>query len=184
MDALDVLSLDDAKAYLKVDFDDDNDLIESLIKAAVSLVEQSTEYRLYQRDEVIQTSKIGYIAFQYPLNGASVEAMDSQGTYTIQTRYGALRTELFWGNGYWYENYYESFFNPNSYTLSGCVTNYTLTLDVGYSEADQNKVPTDLLTAVKQIVTFTYENRNESKLELPSNISMLMAPYRRFATLY
>lgn len=181
MDALDVLSLEDAKAYLKVDFDDDDDLIESLIKAAVSLVEKTTEYRLYKRNEVIQTSKIGYTAFQFPLNGASVEAMDSQGTYTIQTRYETLRTLLFWGNGYWYTSYEDQFFNPNTYGLSGCVTNYTLTLDVGY--ADTADVPTDLLTAIKQIITFTYENRNESKLELPSNISMLMAPYRRFATL-
>lgn len=181
MDALDVLSLEDAKSYLKVDFDDDNDLIESLIKAAVSMVEKSTEYRLYQRVELIKTSKIGYTAFQYPFNGATVEAMDSQGTYTIHTRYETLRTELFWGQGFWYTSDWQRYFSPDYYGLSGCTINFNLRLDVGY--ADTALVPDELITAVKQIITDKYENRNITNEQLLNNISIFIAPFKRFTTL-
>lgn len=181
MNALDVLSVDDAKLYLKIDFDDDDDLIESLIKAAVSMVEKNTEYRLYQRDELIKTSKIGYTAFQFPFNGASVEAMDSQGTYTIKYRYETLRTELFWGNGFWYHDSYNTFFNNDTYGLSGCITNFNLTLDVGYTDTTQ--VPDELITAVKQIITDKYENRNITNEQLLNNISIFIAPFKRFVTL-
>lgn len=181
MDTLSVLSLEDAKLYLKVDFNEDDDLITSLIKAAVSMVEKNTEYRLYQRDEVIKTSKVGYTAFQFPFNGASVEAMDSQGTYTIHTRYETLRTELFWGQGFWYTSDWQRFFNPDYYGLSGCAINFNLTLDVGYS--DTTKIPSELITAVKQIITDKYENRNITNEQLLNNISIFIAPYRRFVTL-
>jgi hypothetical protein len=183
MTALDVLSLEDAKSYLKVDFSDDDALIESLIKSAVGLVEQTTNYRLYRRNEVINTSKVGYTAFQFPLNSASANAMDSQGTYTVRQQYQALRTELFWGNGFGYINdYNQYFFNTDFYNLSGCNTAFTLTLDVGYT--DTTLIPADLITAIQQIITFTYENRDLTNFKLPDNIMLLMQPYKRFVSLY
>jgi hypothetical protein len=181
MNALDVLSLQDAKDYLKVDFDEDNNIITSLIKAAVSMVEKSTEYRLYQRTELIKTSKIEYTAFQFPFNGATVEAMDSQGTYNIRLSYQTLRTELFWGNGYWYYGNDHNFFNPSTYNVHGCQTNFNLTLDVGYT--DVTLVPDELITAVKQVITDKYENRNITNEQLLNNISIFIAPYKRFATI-
>lgn len=185
MTPLDVLSLADAKTYLRVDFSDDDDLITSLIYGAVGLVEQETNYRLYQRNEVIyQTGKYYYVAFQYPINGAMVVNQDSSDTnvYTPRLNYERLRTIIGYANGFWYWNAWYEFFTNYYYTIHAdqCVT-FILTLDVGYTDATQ--IPVDLLTAIKQIITYTYENRDMSKVDLPSNITMLLANYKRFATI-
>jgi hypothetical protein len=184
MSPLDVLSLVNAKEYLKVDFVDDDLLITSLIKAAVSLVEKDTNYRLYNRPEIINLSTVYYDAFQYPLISATVLSMDSSDTnvYTVKQWFQSLRTKLFWGNGnYYVGNNGDGFYNPDMYMISACPSNYQLTLNVGFT--DTTLIPDDLLTAIKQIVVFTYENRDLTKLTLPDNIMLLLANYRRFTTL-
>jgi hypothetical protein len=185
MGPLDVLSLEDAKSFLRVDFDDEDDLITSLISMAVGLVERTTEYRLYQRNEVIYTTgNIYYEAFQYPLNGATVINQDSADTtvYIPKFSYETLRTIIGWGNGFIYWDSWYTFFTNYYYQIHGdmCVT-FILTLDVGYT--DTSLIPTDLITAIKQIISYCYENRDMTKLDMPSNITMLLANYRRFSTL-
>lgn len=186
MSPLDVISLEDAKQFLRVDFDDDDDLITSLINSAVGLVEQKTNYRLYQRNEVIYTTgKFCYTAFQYPINGATVINQDSADTtvFTPKFLYETLRTIIGWAQGFWYWDSWQEFFTNYTYTIhsSHCIT-FILTLDVGYT--DSELIPTDLITAIKQIITFTYENRDMTKLELPDNILMLVTNYKRFNTIF
>jgi hypothetical protein len=185
MGPLDVLSLADAKSYLKTDFNDDDDLITSLIGAAVSMIEQATEYRLYQRNEVIYmtNNRYGYEAFQHPLNAAAVVAQDSQNTtvYTVLYDYKPLRTYLFWGQGFCYWDNWVEFFTNYTYRISAKVQTFILTLDVGY--IDTTQIPFPLITAVKQMVVFLYENRDMTKLTLPDNIMLLCEPYKRFATI-
>lgn len=182
MTPLDVLSLADAKLFLKVDFSDDDDLITSLINGAVGLVESFTNYRLYQRSEIINLSRVEYEAFQFPLNSYSVAAIDSAdtNTYIIQPIYFTLRTVLFWGNGFWYQGYNEGFYNPDVYNVHGCPTNFTLTLNVGYTDAAL--IPNDLITAVKIIINKSYEDRTITNEQLLNNVSLMLAPYRRYAT--
>lgn len=185
MSPLDVMSLADAKQYLRVDYDDEDDLITSLIYGAVGYAEQDTNYRLYQRSEIIYTTgRYYYTAFQFPLNGASVINQDSADTniYTPKFRYEPLRTIIGWANGFIYWNAWYEFFTNYYYTIhADCNVTFTLTLDVGYT--DVTLIPTDLLTAIKQIISYTYENRDMSKVDLPSNITMLLQKYRRFATI-
>lgn len=186
MSPLDVISLEDAKQFLRVDFSDDDDLITSLIYAAVGLVEQKTSYRLYRRNEVIyQTGKYTYTAFQYPINAVSIINQDSADTtvYTPKLFYESLRTVICYYNGFWYWDSWQEFFTNYTYTIhnSNCVT-FILTLDVGY--ANTADIPTDLITAIKQIIVFTYENRDVTTLDLPNNILMLLTNYIRFATIY
>jgi len=183
MTPLDIISLSDAKNYIKVDFGDDDALITSLISAAIAMVEQATNYRLYQRDELVYTSRVFYEAYQYPLNGYSVINHDSADTniYTVKYKWMSLRTELFWGNGYWYTDYNNQFFAPDVYNLSGCTQNYVLTLDVGYTTVGD--IPNDLITAAKEIIASAYENREATKEELLSSVGLLLTNYRRFATI-
>lgn len=185
MTPLSVMPLETAKSFLRVDFDDEDDLITSLINAAVGLVEKSTEYRLYQRTELIYTTgKYCYVAFQYPLNGATVTNHDSADTttYTAKFKYETLRTIIGWANGFWYWDSWEQFFTNYYYTIhtSPHVT-FELRLDVGYT--DVTLIPTDLITAIKQIISYTYENRDMTKMEMPSNITMMLTNYKRFSTL-
>jgi len=186
MGPLDVISLQDAKDFLRVDFGDDDDLITGLISSAVALVEQQTQYRLYKRDEVIYTTgKYCYVAFQYPLNSATVINQDSSDTfaYTVKMKYETLRTILGWANGFWYWDSWQQFFTNYYYTIhASCDVTFILTLDVGYT--DVSLIPVDLITAIKQIISFTYENRDMTKVDLPSNILMLLTNYKRFATIF
>src|SRR5215467_8472948 len=121
MTPLDVISLDQAKLFLRVDFDDDNDLIEGLIYSAVGLVEKETNYRLYQRNEIIyQTGKYYYVAFQYPLNSVvSVINIDSSDvtdyTSLVKLKYDALRIIIGYANGFWYWNAWYEFFTNYYY---------------------------------------------------------------------
>lgn len=186
MSPLDVLSVEDAKQFLRVDFSDDDYLISSLIYAAVGLVEQKTNYRLYQRNEVIYTTgKYCYTAFQYPFNSATVVNQDSMdaNTYTPKNCYQTLRTIIGWANGFWYWDSWEEFFTNYTYTVHDSQhTTFILTLDVGY--IDTSLIPNDIITAIKQIITFTYENRDMTKLDLPDNILMMLTNYKRFATIF
>lgn len=181
MTPLDVLSLEDAKQYLQVDFSDDDDLITALIETAVLEIEKETEYRLYQRTETLLTSKIQYTAFQFPFNAASVVSQDSAdtNTYTMQLNYASPnRVELFWGNGFQYIDSNQSFFTNYTYGITACPVTFILSLDVGYT--DTTLIPNGLITAVKQTIVFLYENRDLAKVTLPDNIQMLCAPYKRF----
>lgn len=183
MSPLDVVTVQQAKDFLKVDFDDEDLIIEGLISSAIGLIEQNTQYRLYNRTEVIYTSKILYEAFQFPLIGASVVSQDSADTnvYTMRMRPQTLRTILFWGNGFEYIDSYQQFWNNDYYNLSNpCSVTFSLSLNVGYTAVAD--IPQDLITAVKQVIVFTYENRDMTKEEILSNIDMLIAPYRRFVT--
>ncbi len=185
MTPLDVLTLQQAKDYIKIDFNDEDELITGLIYASVGLVEQATNYRLYQRNEIIiRTGRCyDYTAYQFPINNASVVNQDSADTYDYQVKwfYEPLRINLAWWNGFFYWDSWESFMTNYTYTIHTRPVTFVLTLDVGYT--DTTLIPTDLITAIKQIISFTYENRDMTKLDLPSNIQMLLANYRRFATL-
>lgn len=184
MTPLNVVTLQQAKDYIRVDYGDDDELITGLINSAVGLVEQTTNYRLYQRNEVIFRSGFYYYnAYQFPINSASVVNHDSADTFDYQVKYfyEPLRVNLAWWNGYFYWDSWESFMTNYTYTIHTRPVTFVLTLDVGYTDTAQ--IPTDLITAIKQIISFTYENRDMTKLDLPSNITLLLANYRRFATL-
>jgi hypothetical protein len=78
MNALDVISLADAKEFLVVDFPDKDTEITRHIKSAVSIVERYTCYNLYQRDIVYQIGRCGRTeVYDYPVafpNGTVTEA--------------------------------------------------------------------------------------------------------------
>ncbi len=188
MTELDVVTLQQAKDYLKVDFNDDDDLITSLIIGAIGMVERFTMYRLWQRSEAIQTSKNQYEAYQYPITAIAISSIDqssppvSVSVVPFQYLIGSLKTTYCFGN--LNQNYFDNLssaeypayggFVPFSYNL----TTYTLTFTVGYS--DVSKIPNAIITAVKQLITFMYEQRDLSSDQMPNNIMLLLSAYRRY----
>lgn len=89
MTALDVISLQSAKDYLRVDYSEDDAIITRLIKASVSRIEQYTNYKLYQRDVV------------YNMYGCELEIYDFPITLdtTLKTRQNVLSVTVFGRGG-------------------------------------------------------------------------------------
>lgn len=97
MTALDVISLDEAKEYLRVDYDDQNNVITRNIKTAVSLIEEYTNIFLYEREkQYTVTGNCGIEIFDYPIeladsslkvkqNVLSLTVFDKQGNSVLAT---------------------------------------------------------------------------------------------------
>lgn len=68
MTALDVISLEEAKADLVVDYPDKDNDIKRYIATAVAMVENYTGYMLYERETVYNVPYCGYVeVYNYPL---------------------------------------------------------------------------------------------------------------------
>lgn len=205
MDALNVVSLADAKAFLRVDFADDDTLITSLIFSAVALVESKTQYRFYQRIE-IQNSDGTYNVdlFQIPLNKVTVQTLEGNPVTWCQIKREPVRTSVIFKRNTFgpfsgYGNGFTGFGNGgfgdglDNGTIFGnqgfpaSLPLYTILIDCGYIDIvpmpNPNNyqpianIPVTLLQAIKTIISYTYENRDMSLVDLPSNILMELESY-------
>lgn len=159
MDALDVISLSDAKAWLIVEDNASDTQITRLIKSAVAWIEQYTCYRLYPRDEEFITYGCRTELPYYPINSKSIKLQDGS-TYEATTetyRYAALQL------------------------IVSCPAQSTILLNTGYSEVDQ--IPPPLIEGCYKLITYLYENRDAYGTVLPLDIQILINQYRRSATI-
>ena len=162
MDQLNVVSLDQAKLWLRVDLDYDYEdtLITALIKSAVNQVEQYTLQVLWQRSITEITDRSGNLKiYNYPIiavedvvnkdfEDVNFEIEESQWcTHVITNQAG---------------------FNTVTY-----VAGYDWNYDGG------SDVPDDIETAIKEMITYLYENRDNPKEEMPKVVTFLLAPYKR-----
>lgn len=170
MTPLDVVSLDEAKSFLKVDFDDEDNLITSLIYSAVSLVEQYTQYRLYNRDEIMHSDGTYDVDIMLtPLVSVVIKNLDGVTQTVGIQKVNPVRTTVCFGR-----------WNYHNITISygaASLPLYNIVCNVGY--ADTNDIPIPLITAVKEVISEAYENRISGKIELPSNIQMQLNPFVR-----
>lgn len=67
MTALDVISLQSAKDYLRVDYSDDDAIITRLINTAVDKIEQYTNYKLYERSVTYNMYGCELEIYDYPI---------------------------------------------------------------------------------------------------------------------
>ena len=161
MNALNVVTLAQAKLFLRVDLDYtyDDTLIESLIKAAVQEVEQRTLQVLYQRTITTKNAGNRLYLYQYPL--LSVETVVNSDaeelTYTLE--------------------------ETDNYTLvltdATGIKTITYVAGYGWDYEGGTEVPEAIQTALKEMITYLYENRDNPKTEYPAIVNILLAPYRR-----
>lgn len=151
MTALDLISLEEAKIFLRVDFTDDDSLITDLIYSAVETVENKTNQRLYQREITVKTYEDVTI-YDEPLNSivGVVDEDDAAVDYT--THYG-FNTDVFFDE---------------------CEKLKTLTLDVGYAT---DACPVSLKLACKAIIDYKYNNRQAT--DIPEAVEVELANYRK-----
>lgn len=198
----DIISVTDAKAFLRVDFADDDTLITDLINSAFNLVEQKTQYRFYQRIET-QYSDGTYNVdlFQKPLNSVTVVTLEGNPVTWCQIKREPVRTSVifqrrtfgpFSGYGAGFAGFGNGGFgdgldNGTIFASQGFPASlplYTILIDCGYINTPSSLpytniayCPPVLLQAIKTIISYTYENRDMSAIDLPSNIIMELESY-------
>lgn len=211
MTPLDVITLAQAKKFLKVEFSDDDDLIGGngttdfgLIGAAIGLVEQKSQYRLYQRIELLHSDGTYNVdLFQTPLNNVRVVTLEGNPVTWCQIKYEPVRVTVvflrstfgpFSGYGAGFTGFGNGGFGDgldNGVIFPGqgfpaSLPLYNILCDVGYTNAPasagyQNisQIPLTLLQAVKTVITYMYENRDMSVADVLSNISLELDTYNR-----
>ena len=162
MDQLNVVSLAQAKMWLRVDLDYDYEdgLITALIKSAVNQVEQYTMQVLWQRT-ITEISDINgsLRLFNYPI--ISVEEVYDKNFDVVD--FEIVDTQL----------YTDVICNRAGFNTVTYVAGYDWNYDGG------SDVPDDIETAIKEMITYLYENRDNPKQEMPKVVTYLLAPYRR-----
>jgi uncharacterized phiE125 gp8 family phage protein len=162
MDQLNVVSLDQAKLWLRVDLDYDYEdtLITALIKSAVNQVEQYTMQVLWQRSITEITDRSGNLKiYNYPI--IAVEDV-------VNKDFEDVNFEI--EESQWYTQVITNQAGFNTVTY---VAGYDWNYDGG------SDVPDDIETAIKEMITYLYENRDNPKEEMPKVVTYLLAPYKR-----
>ena len=162
MDQLNVVSLAQAKLWLRVDLDYDYEdgLITALIKSAVNQVEQYTLQVLWQRSITEISDKNGNLRlYNYPI----IAVEDVVDKDLEQIDFEIIDTPF----------YTDVITQRPGYNIVTYVAGYDWNYDGG------SDVPDDIETAIKEMITFLYENRDNPKEEMPKVVTFLLAPYRR-----
>jgi hypothetical protein len=162
MDQLNVVSLADAKMYLRLDLDYtiEDGLITSLIKSAVNQAEQFTLQVLWQRQLSLITPVSGAVKiYEYPLISVETVVDPDMVALTFET----IETQGF------------------TEVISSTAGFNTVTFVAGYgwNYEGGSEVPDDIETAIKEMIAFYYENRDNPVVGMPTIATLLLSPYRR-----
>jgi len=162
MDQLNVVSLAQAKLWLRLDedYEYEDGLITALIKSAVNQVEQYTLQVLWQRTLTEITDRTGSLKiYNYPV--ISVEDVVDKDLTIVDFEIDESQ---------WYTSVIT---NQPGFNKVTYVAGYDWNYDGG------SDVPDDIETAIKEMITYLYENRDNPKEEMPKVVTYLLAPYRR-----
>jgi len=162
MDQLNVVSLSQAKLWLRLDLDYEfeDGLITALIKSAVNQVEKYTLQVLWQRSITEITEYSGNLRlYNYPI--ISIEEV-------YDKNFDDLNFEIVDT-----QNYSDVITNREGFNTVTYVAGYDWNYDGG------SDVPDDIETAIKELITFLYENRDNPTEDMPKVVTYLLAPYRR-----
>ena len=151
---LDVITLDDAKTYLRVDdtLTDDDVRITSMIKAALSTIERMTNILVYSRSKTYLFDDYCVRVYDFPINSLITPAdatVTEKGLYSIYETSNTSDTEL--------------------------------VLVVGY--ADPTDVPAEIVEAALEYIKYMYydhETNGANKGHIPMYIREMIDMQRRF----
>ena len=177
-----LLPLADAKAHLRVDHADEDELISGLIAAAEAHLDGYSG--ILGRALITQTWAVEFPTFASrldlplgPLQSATIQYYDS--TNVLQTLSTSVYAVLTDGLGPYVSLKYNQQW-PQTYTRDDAVK---VTWVAGYGSAPAS-VPAAIRSAMLLLVSHWYDNRSpvsvgESVAELPFTVAALLAPYRR-----
>lgn len=158
MDELSVISLDQAKNHLVVLNDTFYDAqINGIIKTAVGMVEQYTDYRLYQRDVTIQMVNCKQDISLFPIAITGVLNNSIAQIYETCQRTLSIIVEC--------------------HTWRNSVINAS----VGYQSTLE--IPHSLIGACYKIITYLFENKDAYSATIPYDVQCMINNFRRSATI-
>ncbi|HWL31950.1 MAG TPA: head-tail connector protein [Xanthobacteraceae bacterium] len=174
------VTLEEAKAYLRVEHDDDDDVIAALIAGARVHVEAQTRRAL-----ITQSWRL--IRDAWPANGclavlpAPLQALTAARVYRLDGSAQTIDSQAFVVDGASAPARI-SFASGVPPAPGRTIGGIELDIDVGYGD-DPADVPADLRQAIRTLVAHWYENRGvialgESVAVLPEQVAALLAPYR------
>jgi hypothetical protein len=153
MSYLNVITLEQAKQYLRVDEDlsDDDSQIEQMIKSALSTIERRTNILFYARDKKYIFQDYCVKVYDYPINSVV-------STFNVDTEQKTLFT--------------------NYQTNTG---DNEIVLNVGYDNTDN--IPFELVDCAFQYIKYLYyeaETNKANKGDLPTWLNDMINQNKRF----
>ena len=150
------VSLDEAKRFLRVDHDDENDLIATLIRSSRERLEDRLNIAMIERPMQFEAKGGGDTALpRWPV--ASIETVtvneDAMTAFTVNLRARPVIVT----------------------TMMGCPVRVEFTAGYGTEAAD---VPAPLRQAILLLVANGYEHRDGQTNSLPLMVDALTMPYR------
>lgn len=150
----DIITLADAKTYLRIDdtLSDDDAQITRMIKASLSQIERMTSYILFSRAKSYVVEDLSVRVYDYPINSLITPTTATSVEKSIYTTYTTLlKTEL------------------------------KVTLNVGYTTPSD--VPSDLVEVAYEMIDLMYyspETGKSIKSDLSELSKMVLSNYKRF----
>jgi uncharacterized phiE125 gp8 family phage protein len=178
--AAEPLSLAEAKAWLRVDHDDDDALIAALVASARIHIEKETRRAL-----IAQTWRI--VRDAWPAGGrieaypAPLRQVLAARVYDSAGAAQAIDAEVFAIDGAAAPGVIA--FAPYALPRPGrAIAGIEIDVEAGYG-ATASDVPEPFKQAIRQLVAHWYENRgagppDENALRMPASVAALVAPYR------
>lgn len=167
--ALDVITLDQAKDWLVVDFSDADEIITRNIQTAIAWVEKYTNYYLYQRPVTIPVTSCKTAISLYPIADIIMKNGNGNGDVVTPVIYkGGLKTYVVYGasTGLW---------------ITTNAGQNVITLNAGFT--NPSDIPAPLIDACYKLITYLYENRDAYSSTLPVDVQLLINQFRRSPTI-
>tara|TARA_R110001583_G_scaffold114132_1_gene264583 strand:- start:8004 stop:8474 length:471 start_codon:yes stop_codon:yes gene_type:complete len=151
---LDIITLADAKTYLRIDdtLTEDNAQITRMIKASLSQIERVTNYILFARSKSYVVENLSVNVYDFPINSLTSPTTATSVEKSIYTTYTTIVS-----------------------------TDLKVTLNVGYSNASD--VPSDLIEVAYEMIDLMYyspETGKSIKSDLSELSKMVLSNYKRF----
>jgi len=155
------LAVADVKTYLRVDHNNDDSLIETLIEAATKLCEQATGLSLINRD--ISLYMDSWDNEILPLPSAPIVAVEAIKIYSSETV-----SNVYLASNYYVDN--KNLYSPRIVLKSGPViplagidvNGIEIQYTAGFGTSGED-VPALLKQGILQVVAYLYENRGDSQ---------------------
>ena len=150
----DIITLADAKTYLRIDdtLSDDDAQITRMIKASLSQIERATNYVFFPRERSYIVENLSVNVYDFPINSLVSPSTATSVEKSIYTTYTTI-----------------------------VATDLKVTLNVGYTEP--SNVPSDLIEVAYEMIDLMYYSPETGK-SIKSNLSelskMVLSDYKRF----